>query len=63
MFDVGRSVFDVQSFHGFGQTVIHTSKYRFQNTELIANEGQHRWKKVQFMSDSDAAGQIWLLTT
>ena len=32
------------------------------NTDLVATEGQHRCKKVQFMSDSDTARRFRLLT-
>jgi hypothetical protein len=39
------------------------SNYRtlILNTDLVATEGQHRWKKVHFMSGSDTAGRIRLL--
>ena len=37
-------------------------KNRILNTDWIATEGQHWWKKVDFMSDSDPAGRLRLLT-
>ena len=37
------------------------SKYRVLNTDLVATEGQHRWKEVHIMSDSDKAGRTRLL--
>jgi len=37
------------------------SKKRILNTDLVVTAGQHRWKKVHFMSDCDTAGRIRLL--